>query len=90
MWKDLATISLDQAKPRIGLAKPRVDLAKPRVGLANARVSLAKARVWEQCFLDKGCCLAFLLPPQHPSGCGLVGKQKITRVLKGEMLFYKI
>ena len=83
MWKDLATISLDQAKPRIGLAKPRVDLAKPRVGLA-------KARIWEQCFLDKGCCLAFLLPPQHPSGCSLVGKQKITRVLKGEILFFKI
>ena len=96
-WKDLTTTSLDQAMTRVGLAKAKVGLAKARVGLpmtraglAKTRVGLSKARVWEQCFLDEVCCLAFLLLSQHPSGSSLVRKDKITHVIKGVIMFYNI
>ena len=93
----LAKAKVGLAKARVGLAmtkvaipKARVALAMTRVGLAKARVGLAKARVWEQCFLDEVCCLAFLLLSQHPSGSSLVRKDKITHVIKGVIMFYNI
>ena len=73
----LAKARVGLAMTSVGLSKVRLGLPMTRAGLAKTRVGLSKARVWEQCFLDEVCCLAFLLLSQHPSGSSLVRKEKV-------------